>query len=101
MLEEVVTFVIHQDKRREIFHFNFPDGFHTQFRVFHAFQALDAALRKDRRRAADAAQVKTAMLMACVRYLLATVAFCQHDHAAAVGLQLVNVGVHTARRGRT
>ncbi len=56
LLEEVVAFVIHQDKRREVFHFNFPDRFHTQFRVFHALQALYAALRQNRCRAADAAR---------------------------------------------
>lgn len=44
LLEEIVPFVIHRDKRREIFHFNFPDGFHPQFGIFHALQTLDTAL---------------------------------------------------------
>ena len=44
LLEEVVTFVIDQDKRREIFYFDFPDSFHTQLRISDAFQMLDALL---------------------------------------------------------
>ena len=99
LLEEVIAFVIHQDKRREIFHFNFPDRFHTQFRVFHALQALDAALRQYGRRTTDTAQVEPAVLVARIRHLLAAVAFRQHDHAAAVGLELVYIGVHAACGG--
>ncbi|MNE31930.1 hypothetical protein D3C80_1255210 [compost metagenome] len=34
------------------------------------------------------------MLVAGIRHLLAAVAFRQHDHAAAIGLQLIDVGVH-------
>ena len=86
LFEEVVTFVIHEDERREVFHFNFPDRFHTQFRVLHALKALDTALRQHRRRATDATEVEAAVLVARVRHLLAAVAFRQHDHAAAVGL---------------
>ena len=63
LLEEVIAFVIHQNKRREVFHFDFPDGFHPQFRIGHALQALDALLRQHRRRTADAAEVKTAVFV--------------------------------------
>ena len=42
--EEVVALVIHQDEGREVFHFNFPDSFHTQFRIFHTFDALNVIL---------------------------------------------------------
>lgn len=87
LLEEVVAFVIHQDKRREVLHFNFPDRFHSQFRIRHALQTLDAVLRQHRRRAANAAEVEAAVLMAGVRHLLAAVTFGQHDHARTVGLQ--------------
>ena len=71
LFEEVVTFVIHEDERREVFHFNFPDRFHTQFRVLHALKALDTALRQHRCRAAYAAEVEAAVLMAGVGDLLA------------------------------
>ncbi len=33
LLEEVVAFIIDEDKRRKIFHFDFPDSFHPQFRI--------------------------------------------------------------------
>ena len=44
LLEEVVALVIHQDKGGEVLHGDFPDGLHTQFGIFHALDALDAAL---------------------------------------------------------
>ena len=44
LLEEVVALVIHQDKGGEVLHRDFPDGLHTQFGIFHALDALDAAL---------------------------------------------------------
>ena len=58
-------------------------------------------LRQHRRRAADAAEVEAAVFVAGVGDLLTAVTLGQHNHAAAVGLQLVNVGVHTAGGGRT
>ena len=99
LLEEVVTFVIDQDKRREIFYFDFPDSFHTQLRISDALQMLDALLRQYRRRTADATEVEAAVFMSRVGNLLTAVTFRQHDHAAAVGLQQIHVGVHTACGG--
>lgn len=61
LLEEIVAFVIHQDKGREIFYFNFPDSFHAEFRILDALQMLNALLCQYRRRAADTAQIKAAM----------------------------------------
>ena len=43
-LEEVVPLVVYEDECREVLHGNLPDGFHAQFGVFHALNALDAAL---------------------------------------------------------
>ena len=45
LLEEVVALVIYENECREVLDGDFPDGFHTQFGVFHALDALDAALR--------------------------------------------------------
>lgn len=53
LLEEVITLVIYQDKRGEVLYLDLPDRFHTQFRVFHALDALDIVLSQDRRRATD------------------------------------------------
>ena len=42
--EEVVTLVINEDKCREIFNFNLPNGFHAEFGIFHTLDVLDALL---------------------------------------------------------
>ena len=66
LLEEVVAFIIDEDKRRKIFHFDFPDSFHPQFRIGHALEALDTLLGEHCRRAADASKVEAAVFMASV-----------------------------------
>ena len=91
LLEEIVAFIIYQHKCREVFDFDFPDSFHPQFWVGHAFQTLNTGLCQYRRRAADAAEVESTVLMACVGDLLAAVAFGQHHHACAVRLEQINV----------
>lgn len=53
LLEEVITLVIYQDKRGEVLYLDLPDRFHTQFRIFHALDALDIVLSQDSRRATD------------------------------------------------
>ena len=47
LFEEIVTLVVYQDKCWKIFHFDLPDRFHTQFRIFHALDALDIVLSQD------------------------------------------------------
>ena len=66
--EEIVALVIYQNEGGEIFHFNFPDGFHAQFRVFQQFHFFDVVLGQNGGRAADGAQVKAAVLPAGIRY---------------------------------
>ena len=51
--EEIVALVIYQNEGGEIFHFNFPDGFHAQFRVFQQFHFFDVVLGQNGGRAAD------------------------------------------------
>lgn len=46
LLEEIVTFIVYQHECREVFDFNFPDSFHTQFRIGHALEALNTGLRQ-------------------------------------------------------
>lgn len=41
LFEEVVAFVIDEDEGREILHADFPNGLHTEFRVFKDFEFLD------------------------------------------------------------
>ena len=78
LLEEIVTLIIYQDECREVFHFNLPDSLHTQFRIFHTFNALDIVLCKDSSRSADRTQIETTMfltsnqLLAGSDYLLPT-----------------------------
>lgn len=59
----------------EIFHFYFPNSFHTQFRIFHTLNALDIILSKDSSRTTNRAQIETAILLTSIRYLLATITF--------------------------
>ena len=84
LLEEVVALVVHQNEGGEILNGNFPDSLHAELGVLHAFNALDAALRQYGSHATNSAEVETAMLLACVRNLLCTIAFRDHDHTSAV-----------------
>ena len=58
-----------------------------------------AVLAQQSIRAADASKVEAAVFMAGIGHLLAAVAFRQHHHARAVGLQQINVRVHAAGSG--
>ena len=98
--EEVVTLVINEDKCREIFNFNLPNGFHAEFGIFHALDALDVVLCKDSCRSADAAEIEAAVLLASVGYCLAAVTFREHNHASAVALEEINIGIHTSGSSR-
>ncbi len=60
LLEEVISFIIHKDKRREIFHFDFPDGFHSSSGYSTHFQALNTSLRQYSGRTTDTAKVEAA-----------------------------------------
>ena len=44
LLEEIVALVVHKNKCREVLHFDFPDGFHSQFWILYAFNRLDIIL---------------------------------------------------------
>ncbi|SQI26476.1 Uncharacterised protein [Salmonella enterica subsp. arizonae] len=40
LAEEVIAFVVHQQKGGQTFDFHHPDGFHSQFGVFEAAQVF-------------------------------------------------------------
>ena len=44
LLEEVVTLVIYEDERGEVFHLNLPDCFHAELGILYALDALDHIL---------------------------------------------------------
>ena len=44
LLEEVVALVVYEDEGGEVFYGNLPDGFHAEFGIFYAVDALDATL---------------------------------------------------------
>lgn len=98
-LEEVVPLVIDQDERGEVFDLDLPDGFHAEFGELDDFDFLDVLFGQNGRRAADAAEVEAAVLFAGVGDLLAAIAFGDHDHAAAVALEEIDVAVHASCRG--
>src|SRR5581483_2186419 len=101
LLEEIIPFVIHQDKRREIHYLNFPNSFHAQFGILQKLDVLDIVLRQDGGGSADAAEIEAAVFFAGVRNHLAAVSLRNHDHAAAIRLEPVNVGIHAPGRRRT
>ena len=53
LLEEVVALIVYENKGGEAFHLDFPDGFHAQFGIFHAFDGLDVVLGKDSSRSSN------------------------------------------------
>ena len=56
LLEEVVALVVDQDEGREVFDADLVDGFHAEFRILDAFDALDAVTREHGSDAADGAE---------------------------------------------
>jgi hypothetical protein len=53
LLEKIVAFVIHKDKRRKVFHFDPPDRLHAELGIFEDLDFFDILFRQDRRRSAD------------------------------------------------
>ena len=53
------------------------------------------------RRAARGAEVEAAVFLARIGHLLGAVAFGEHDHGCAVGLEEIDVSVHAASGGGT
>lgn len=47
LLEEVVAFVIHENEGWEVLNLNFPNGFHSEFGVLNALNALNVVLGKN------------------------------------------------------
>ena len=92
--------VVDKDECREVLHYNLPHSLHSQLGIFHTFDALDTALRQHGSHTADGAQIEAAMLVACRRDSIRTVALGNHDQRCAMCLELVYIGVHTACCGR-
>lgn len=99
-LEEVIPLVIDEDERREVLDFDLPDGFHAEFGELDDFDLLDVFFRQDGGGAADAAEVEAAVPFAGVGDLLAAISLRDHDHAAAVALEEIDVAVHATRSSR-
>ena len=91
LLEEVVALVIHEDECWEVLNLDLPDSLHSELWVLYALDALDVVLSEDRCRTTDRTEVESAVLLASVSHALCTVTLCEHDHAAAVALEEVNV----------
>ena len=53
LFKEVIAFIIHQDECREVLHFDFPDGFHAEFRILYALNRFDILLCQDSSRTTD------------------------------------------------
>ena len=77
-LKEIMSFIVYKYEGREVFYANLPYCFHSQFRIFHTLNALDAALRKHRSNASNGTQIEATMLFTCIGYNLSTVSFGYH-----------------------
>ena len=90
-LKEVVALIVNEDECREILNVDLPDCLHTELWVLYTLDALDVVLSEDRCRATDRTEVESAILLASVSHALCTVTLGEHDHAAAVALEEVNI----------
>ena len=91
LLEEVVALVIHEDECREVLYADLPDSLHSELRVLYAFDALDVVLSEDCCRTTDRTKVESAVLLAGISHALSAITLSEHDHAASVALEEVNV----------
>ena len=80
LFEKVVTFIVNQDKGREVHNFDLPDGFHAELREVDAFDFGDVLVSKQGGRAADGAEVEPSELLAGIGYLLGAVTLGDHNH---------------------
>src|ERR1700712_3137678 len=101
LLEEIIALVVDDDEGRKILDLDAPDRFHAEFGIFHHLDLLDAVLGKVRRRTADRAEIESAVLLAGLAHRDRAVAFGDHYHRAAGGLELVNERIHSPRGGRS
>src|SRR4051794_33233427 len=67
--EEVVALVVDDDKGGEIDDLDAPDRFHPDFLVSEQLALPDAIRRQPRRRPADRAEIKSAILLARLAHL--------------------------------
>ena len=93
-----MAFVVDQNEGGEIHDVDFPDGFHAELRELDHFHVADVFLRQNCRRAANAAQIKAAVLVTGFRHLLASIALGDHHHAAASRLKQIHIRIHPTSR---
>src|SRR5258707_10277460 len=98
-LEEIIALVVDDDEGREIHHLDAPDRFHAELGIFHHLDLLDAVLGEVCGRSSDRAEVEAAMLLAGFAHCDRAVAFCDHHHRSARGLELIDERIHPPRRG--
>src|SRR5205085_400507 len=98
--EEVISLVVDHDEGRKIDDLDPPDRLHAELGVLDQLDLLYAVLRQPRRRPADRAQIKAAVLFAGVAHLRAAIALGQGHEAAARGHEFVDIAVHAAGGGR-
>ena len=83
-LEKVVAFVIDENERGEIFHRDFPYGFHAEFGIVDDFLRANVILGQQRGWATCGTKIEAAVLVAGIGNGLRAIALGEHDHRAAV-----------------
>jgi hypothetical protein len=58
LLEEIIALIINDNKGWKILNFNFPDSFHSQFRILQDLYLFDAVFGENGSRSSDAAQIE-------------------------------------------
>src|SRR5215510_2357707 len=100
LLEEIVALVVDDYESRKILDLDAPDRLHAELGIFDDLDLLDAVLGEVGGRTADRAEIEAAVLLAGLAHRGGAIALGEHHHRAARRLELVDIGIHAARRGR-
>ena len=68
--EEIVAFVIYNDKGWEILHINLANGLHTELWEVYNLNRLDRVFSEDCSRTSDRAEVETTICLASIGNIL-------------------------------
>src|SRR5690606_5068213 len=99
--EKVIPLVVRDDKGGEILDVDPPDGLHAELLECLNFHLLDVVLGENGGGTADRAEIEAAMLFTGIDNDPGAIALGEHDHAAAGGHELIDIGIHAPGRRRS
>ena len=95
LFEEVIALVIDQDECREIFHFNFVNRFHTEFRILNTLNAADSFFCEVRGNTADRSKIEAAVFLTGFGNYVSTIALSDHNEGTAGSHERISIRIHT------